>query len=209
MRSLYEAIIDNDDQVISSIESTLVVQHVADCFLDVFGSKIDAFKVWSSYGITFRDFPTNKAYDASKPAKLSASWFEDGSKYNTTGVPLNVVYPKFNKLVDEFKKKLEKLKNVKRVEDTVTLDDPIPKVYIDKSTRNLKIIFEDNLDINKLNKFDIEFITNYVRGVGKRSLKNPDNIFVEVYARFHFYDKDYHNDILNQFIEIIEKRRKK
>lgn len=206
MRSLYEAIIDNDDQVISSVESTIAVQHIADCFLDVFGSKIDTFKIWNAYGIMFRDFATNKAYDSSKPAKLSADWYEDGSKYNTTGTPLNVIYPKFNKLVDEFKKKLEKLKSVKRVEDTTTLETAIPKVFVDKSTRNLRIIFEDNLD---LTKFDIEFPISYIRGVGKRSLDNPNNIFVEVYAKYHFYDKDYHNDILNQFTKIIEQRRKK
>ena len=206
MRSLYEAIIDSDDQVISSVEDALVVQHIADCFLDVFGPRIGTFEIWNSYGITFKDFPTNKACDSSKPAKLSVSWAEDSSKYNTIGTPLIVIYPKFNRLVDEFKKNLEKFKNVKRVEDTVTLDDPTPRVYIDKSTRNLKIIFGDNSD---LDKFDIEFITSYNRGVGKRDLKNPDNIFVEVYAKFYFYDKDFHNDVLNQFTKIIEKRKKK
>lgn len=206
MRSLYEAIIDNDDQVIGSMESTLAIQHIADCFLDVFSPRIDTFNIWNSYGIMFKDFTTNKAYDSSKPAKLSANWADDDSKYNTSGAPLNVVYPKFNKLVDEFKKKLEKLKSVKRVEDTTTLEASIPKVTIDKSTRNLRIIFESNLDLTKI---DIEFPISYIRGVGKRSLNNPDNIFVEVYAKFHFYDKDYHNDMLNQFAKIIEQRKKK
>lgn len=221
MRSLYEAItqsrftrheidesiIDNDDRVISSVENALVVHHIADYFLDVFSPRISAFKIWNSYGIIFNDFLTNKAYDSSKPAKLSASWAEDSSKYNTTGTPLSIIYPKFNKLVDEFKKKLEKLKSVKRVEDTTTLDDPttvrsVRKVYMDKSIRNLRIVFEDNPD---LVKFDIEFLTSYIRGVGKRSLNNPNNIFVEVYAKFYFYN----DDTRDQFAKIIEQRRKK
>ena len=196
MRSLYEAIMDSDDQIAQKAEDVLTIHRIVEKLIKVFGKRLTTLKIWNGYTITFQEFPVHLArYDySSRKSTLVTSTSDDA--------PLKDIYDKYNPMIDRFKRELSKLKEVAKISDTEELEDaPTKSTNLRESIRTLRVEFNKE---SCYSKFDIEFITCFAVMKGKHELKNPSNLFIEMYARVYCYE----DGAAEQFFELIERLKK-